>query len=365
MKRPKIVHFLAIKTDEFISIKASVTLKSNYSFNHLDTNNLSPKSPIGNVMLLTSHTFNLKFSGLDSNRKEIYVKNQETDSFGNLYLKIPINHITSNIETIEVYEIGMRDGIELLMGIFIPLKIPQPKKLVVSDFDKTLLETRYSNTREVYHSLVTPLEKFVTINSSLDLLKSFINQGYCPFILSASPHFYEENIRDWLYKKGIFTAGIFLKDYRQVFSPLKGDLRPKDIKLQGLYKLNHLLDILLMTGIPSHLTLMGDNFESDPIIYLTLTKILTSNQDPWTIWKSIIREKNLKLTQKQNFLLLNKIFQLSNQMKKYLKSGNKPTEVKIFIRKRFKEDTLFIPDIFKDEKNIVQLYDFQENLQKS
>lgn len=362
MKRPKIVHFLSIKTDEFISIKASITLKSGYSFHNFDLNKISPKTPIGNVMLLTSHTFNLKFSGKDSDQKEIYVKNQETDSFGNLYLKIPINNITTNIEAIEVFEVGMRDGLDLLLGIFIPLKIPQPKKLVISDFDKTLLETRYSSTKEVYHSLFTPLEKFVTIDSSLVLLKSFINQGFCPFILSASPHFYEENIRDWLYKKDIFTAGIFLKDYRQVFSPLNGDLRPKDIKLQGLYKLNHLLDILLMTGVPSELVLIGDNFESDPIIYLTLTKILKSNLDPWTIWKSIIREKKLKLTQKQNFLLLNKIFQLSNQLKKYIKSGNPPIEVKIFIRKRHENDNLTIPEIFSEERQNVTLYDFQNPL---
>lgn len=362
MKRPTIVHFLSIKTDEFISIKTSLTLKSDYPFQNLEISELSPKSPIANIKLLTSNTFNIKFSGLDSNQKEIYQKNQETDSFGNLYLKIPINDVTSNIDKFEVFEIGMRNGLELLLGIFIPLKIPQPKRIIISDFDKTLLETRYSNTREVYHSLFTPLDKFVTIKSSLELLKDFIGQGFHPFILSASPHFYEENIRDWLYKKGIFTAGIFLKDYRQVFSPLRGDLSPKDIKLQGLYKLNHLLDILLMTGIPSELILMGDNFESDPIIYLTLTKIIRSNQDPWTVWKSIIREKNLKLTQKQNFLLLNKIFQLNNQLKKYEKASNPPTTIKIFIRKRHENDTLSIPEIFHDEKKIVTLYDFQNPL---
>ena len=358
MKRPTVVHFLSIKTEEFISIKASLTLKSSYPFQNFEINNLSPKTPIANVKLLTSNTFNLKFSGLDSNQNEIYVKNSETDSFGNLYLKIPINDVTAKIETIEVFEIGMRNGLELLLGIFIPIKIPEPKKIVISDFDKTLLETRYSNTREVYRSLFTPLDKFVTIKSSLNLLKDFIGQGFHPFILSASPHFYEENIRDWLYKKGIFTAGIFLKDYRQVFSPIRGDLGPKDIKLQGLYKLNHLLDILLMTGIPRELILIGDNFESDPIIYLTLTKIIKSHLDPWTIWKSIIREKNLKLTQKQNFLLLNKIFRIGNRLKEYEKSGNIPTEIKIYIRKRHKNDTLSIPEIFNDEKQIVSLYDF-------
>jgi hypothetical protein len=358
MKRPTVVHFLSIKTDEFISIKASLTLKSTQPFHNIEIDKLSPKTPIANIKLLTSNSFHLKFSGLDANQNEIYVKTQETDSFGNLYLKIPINENTTKIEAIEVFEIGLRKGLELLLGVFIPLKIPQPRKLVISDFDKTLLETRYGSTKEVYHSLITPLDKYVTIHSSLKILKDFIDKGFHPFILSASPHFYEENIRDWLYKKEIFTAGIFLKDYRQVFSPLKGDLRPKDIKLQGLYKLNHLLDIILMTGIPSELVLIGDNFESDPTIYLTLTKILKSELDPWTIWKSIIKEKNLKLTQKQNFLLLNKIFQVNNQLKKYQIFGNGPIQIRIFIRRCFKDDQLLIPEIFQEEKNIVSLYDF-------
>ncbi len=358
MQRPTVVHFLSIKTDEFISIKASLTLKSTQSFHNLEIDKLSPKGPISNIKLLTSNSFHLKFSGLDANQNEIYVKTQETDAFGNLYLKIPINENTSKIGAIEVFEIGLRKGLELLLGVFIPLKIPQPRKLVISDFDKTLLETRYGSTKEVYRSLVTPLDKYVTIDSSLKLVKDFIHKGFHPFILSASPHFYEENIRDWLYKKEIFTAGIFLKDYRQVFSPFKGDLRPKDIKLQGLYKLNHLLDIILMTGIPSELVLIGDNFESDPTIYLTLTKILKSELDPWTIWKSIIKEKNLKLTQKQNFLLLNKIFQVNNQLKKYQNFGNGPIQIKIFIRRCFEGDQLLIPEIFQEEKNIVSLYDF-------
>ena len=67
-----------------------------------------------------------------------------------------------------------------------------------------------------------------------------------------------------------------------------------------------------MTGIPDELTLMGDNFESDPIIYLTLAKILTLNIDPWIIWNNIRDEEIFQLKKKQNSQLLNKVFQLDN-----------------------------------------------------
>ena len=75
-----------------------------------------------------------------------------------------------------------------------------------------------------------------------------------------------------MYQNKIFTAGIFLKDVRQVFSLWDGDLSPRDITHQGLYKLNQLLDIINMTDIPDELVLMGDNFESDPVIYLSFLK---------------------------------------------------------------------------------------------
>jgi hypothetical protein len=184
----------------------------------------------------------------------------------------------------------------------------------------------------------------------VDLLKGYVGEGFHPFILSASPHFYEDAMRDWLYKNEIYTAGIFLKDYRQVFSLFKGELRPKDIKMQGLYKLNHLLDILLMTGVPDELILIGDNFEADPIIYLTLAKILKSGLDPWSIWKKMVKEKTFKISRKQNFLLLNKIFQLDN-----LISDNQ-VNVKVYIRERKLNDEVILPNWYEDLRPLIELF---------
>jgi hypothetical protein len=195
----------------------------------------------------------------------------------------------------------------------------------------------------------------------VNILKKAIHQGHHPFILSASPHFYEDAIRDWLYKNNIFSAGIFLKDYRQFFSFLEGDLTAKDIKGQGLYKLNHLLDILLMTGVPDELILMGDNFESDPIIYLTLAKILTMNIDPWIIWNSIKDEETFLLKRKQNSQLLNKIFQIDNLLIRRKKDKpTRPMSIKIYIRKRSSTDRLIIPPKYQRPSrllNLIEMYD--------
>lgn len=351
MKRPTLVHFLAIKTNDFISIKASITYEKDKTQSS-ELERLKPKMPIEAYKLLRSYEFDLKFVGLNSKQEQVYVKCHESDQFGNFNFKIPLTEETSKITAFLIFEVQSRPGLELLLGIFMPITITSPVKLVICDFDKTLVETRYSSYKEVYNSLIRPLDYFPTIEKGVSLLKDCIRDGYHPFILSASPHFYEDAMRDWLYKKEIYTAGIFLKDYRQVFSIFKGgELRPKDIKMQGLYKLNHLLDILLMTGIPDEVVLIGDNFEADPIIYLTLAKILKSGLDPWSVWKRMVKEKAFKISRKQNFLLLNKIFQLDN-----LVSKTSPSKIKIYIRKRMVDDHIVLPEWYEDMRPLIELF---------
>jgi hypothetical protein len=160
-------------------------------------------------------------------------------------------------------------------------------------------------------------------------VKNYVNDGYRPFVLSASPHFYENAMRDWLYRNQIFTGNIFLKDYRRVFSLFEGDFGFKDLGTQGFYKLNHLVNILLMTGVPEKLVLVGDGFESDTIIYLTLTSVLMGRQDPWMVWNAIKKDEGFKLTSRQHFRFLGKFYQLKN-----LSETGPTCDVKIHIRCR-------------------------------
>jgi hypothetical protein len=369
MKRPHLVHFLALITDDSINIKASITMKENIisKKRDIDLTILTPHFPIQALRLLNAYEFTLKIVGMTKDQKEIYKKSFESDSFGNFNFKIPLTEERTKIEILQLYEVKKRPGLELHLGTYIPIRVYSPKKIVICDFDKTLVDTKYSTTKEVYRSLTSPLEAFPTIISSVNILKKAIHQGYHPFILSASPHFYEDAMRDWLYKNNIFSAGIFLKDYRHFFSFLEGDLTTKDLKGQGLYKLNHLIDILLMTGVPDELILMGDNFESDPVIYLTLAKMLISNIDPWIIWNSIKGTDIFQLKRKQNSQLLNKIFQLNNLLNRKKKlTPEKKMQIKIFIRKRTPDDKLSIPPNFQKQMalvNLIEMYDgiYQEN----
>lgn len=394
MKRPEIVNFIAILNEEFLSIRASITktrnkldhtpLQALQALNPLNSLSalhaldvledldpldiegkiFSPSFPIKSFRQLSSHHFVMKLYFLH-NGKEYFGRSFDSDAFGNFFFKIPLSSFKhefdpNELNMISAFETKTFKGLEIDLGNFIPIKLSGHKKIVICDFDKTLVDTRYSTTKEVYRSLTRPLSSFPTLSSSKKLLRDAIDQGHHPFILSASPHFYEGAIRDWLYQNHIYTAGIFLKDYRQMFSLFEGSLSPKDIKKQGLYKLAHLLDILSMTGIPDELILMGDNFESDPLIYLTFSQII-NGRGPREVWKSLGESEAFQMSSKQNSLILNKIYQLSNNVesKKASLQKNDICNIKIYIRKKANESELKIKNSLKTMSSLVHLYDGQ------
>ncbi|MEC7276017.1 MAG: phosphatase domain-containing protein [Bdellovibrionota bacterium] len=373
MKRPTLVHFLSLKTEESLNIKASITMKENILSDQvpqgfakevaqgivreIEKELPTPRFPIQAYKLLSGSAFQMKITGIGAQQEVLFKKTYDTDSFGNLSVKIPLNAERSQVKALQVYEVGKEPGLELHLGTFIPLEITNPKKIIICDFDKTLVDTKYSTTSELYKSLTKPMEYFPTVTNSVDILKGYIDKGFHPFILSASPHFYEEAMRDWLYKNQIYTAGIFLKDYRHVFSLFELDLTPKDLKIQGLYKINHLLDILLLTGIPDELVLMGDNFESDPIIYLSLTSLLKETQDPWQLWNYLRKLEAFQMNRKQNSILLNKVYQISNLLSARTEKGKGYPEIKIFIRKKVDETSIEMPESLNQHSSHIELYE--------
>lgn len=310
------MNFAAIASDEQISIKASVTDSYTPLIEKQQRKKSAPTSPIQSIGLISSDEFRIKIEGMNEKQERVYSREFDSDRFGLFDLKIPAKVAQEEITRLQIYETSYRPGLEILMGTFLPYKIQVPKKIVICDFDKTLVDTKYSTAYEVYQSLRKPLNYFPTVKKSVDLLFEQIDCGFQPFILSASPHFYENAIRDWLYQNKIYAGNIFLKDYRNIFSFREGILTTKDVKRQSFYKLNQMVDILLMTGVPKELVLIGDSFESDEFIYLVLASILRGRQDPWQVWNLVKKEESFNLTTKQNFHFLTKFYQLGELVKK-------------------------------------------------
>lgn len=358
MKRAQLVNFLSIKTQESLSIRASLTMKENLYSSVKSLDRFSPRFPIQAYKLLNASRFRIKIIARDEDQNILFSREFESDSYGGYTIKLPMTKEIEKTYVLELYEVGKYPGLEILLGNFIPLTIEGTKKIIICDFDKTLVDTKYSTPEEIYKSLTSPLELFPTVEESVQMTKSYIDKGFHPFILSASPHFYEDAMRDWLYSKNIFTAGIFLKDYRKVFSIFEGDLTPKDLKVQGIYKLNHLLDIIHMTGVPEELVLMGDNFESDPIIYLTFYELLKGRTSPREVWNKLkSHEHAFQLSSKQNSMILNKLFQLKDSIKRLEFEPN----VKIYIRKKTNDDKLRIPPEFNFGLDNIDLYATKRN----
>lgn len=331
MKRPKLVHFSGIESDQYIHIRASMSYSSQAQFHLLEEINqnlkeIVPTKPIQSLGLLSSNEFRLKVVGLSANDEETTIRSYDSDSFGNFNFKIPQPE-KEKVAKVKLYETRSHPGLEILIGSFIPTKIRIPKKIIITDFDKTLVDTRYSTMKELYLSLRNPVSYFPPVKSSIELIQNFTKDNYQPFVVSASPHFYENAIRDWLYQNEIFTGDIFLKDYRSIFSFFEGDLSTKDLKSQGFYKLNTIVNILLMTGIPDELILVGDGFESDTLIYLTLASILIGRYDPWTIWNLVKKEESFKLNNQQHFRFLSQFYQLKN-----LSDAHPKGKIQIYIR---------------------------------
>lgn len=329
MEKPAVNNFLAIDSDDYISIRCYLSLqyRTQQSETVLEKVINEKTAPLENINFFGHNKFRIKIYGINDQQKVILEKEFTSESYGLFNIKIPNKINKQKITRIQIYETLFLQGIEILLGNYIPLRISSPKKIIISDFDKTLVDTRYSTAREMMQSLRYPVSHFPTVDGSVYLFKSYIQENYQPFVLSASPHFYEKTFRDWLYQKHIYNAGIFLKDYSKLLSFFESELTTKDLKKQGFYKLQSLVQILLMTGIPSELVLMGDGFESDPTIYLTLRSILVERLDPWIVWKSIRRLEDFQLNTRQQAQFLTYFHQLASQAK-----DSRIQDVKIFIR---------------------------------
>jgi hypothetical protein len=330
MRRPSLVHFTAISTEDHLSIRASLSFsrQARHQFWQSPLPGLPPIRPVESLGLLSSKRFRLRLQGMDVNDRVVLDREYDSDNFGDVHLRIP-HPVEAPVVKMQVFETLTHPGLELLIGSFIPLKVAGQRKIIITDFDKTLVDTRYHSPRELWLSLRRPLSYFPPVPGSIELVKGYMNEGFGPFVVSASPHFYENAMRDWLYRNQLYTSNIYLKDYRRMLSLFDGELFAKDLGAQGFYKLNHLVSILLMTGVPEELALVGDGFESDTLIYLTLASVLEARQDPWMVWNAVKNDRGFRLTGRQHFQFLTKFYQLKN-----LADAAPSCKVKIHIRCR-------------------------------
>jgi phosphatidate phosphatase APP1 len=302
-KRPKIISINSVVSESYLSIRAIIGLEP--------TSSLASKNvtPLSRIRLLKKNKFNLT---LKINEQEHLL---ETDHFGHFSHRIKLEQPEEENNFTLLGKIS-GDSTLYYLGEYRPSILNKEKKVIISDFDKTLVETKYKTIKEVYQSLTSPVSHFPSIKYSVEFLKTQINNNYMPFILSSSPNFYGPSIKEWLENNQIPSNNIFLKDYRQFLSLFPTDLFLKDINSHGVHKLSQLINIYLMTNIPKEIILIGDNSESDPIIYSIFSKIVDDNFTPDDLWSEIKTRKEFLFTNSQSLKFLNKLYQAKNLNKK-------------------------------------------------
>ena len=87
MKRPQLINFLCVFTDEWISIRAAVTMRENplarrSSARSVAAEAVEPRFPIQAYKLLRSYEFKMKLVGLDAKQNIIFSKIFDSDSLG-------------------------------------------------------------------------------------------------------------------------------------------------------------------------------------------------------------------------------------------------------------------------------------------
>ena len=349
--RPYLIHLHAILTDSTLSIRIGI---SSRPLTYQDENKNRPVSPIHDFRLLRKNNFEALIKIYNLEQKLITEKKIETDQFGHLNLKFPSSLLMGkeNKFIIKVFETSYLPGIQIFLGERKTKYINPNLPIIISDFDKTLVDTKYKTTMELYRSLTSPLENFPTVTNTLEKISPLLEIKAPFFVLSASPHFYENAIRDWLRSKEIKDSGIFLKDYRQFFSWQNTELFSKDIKIHGTFKLSQLLNLIYMLNWPKEIYLFGDNSETDPLIYVLFNYIISASVDATIVWEKIKSLDAFSLTPYQDSKILNRLHTINGLKKKY----SYIPKIQINIRLLKKSDQIQLPKWLGDFGAKIETY---------
>lgn len=327
--RPMIASLSLIQNSSFLSLRCTIELNAPPQASTSLLEQLERELiPSQFFKWRNRKVFKLRVEGLSADHHLVYTNEVVEDNYGQFLLQLPTKVAGVELRFIRLYEAAHRARTQFYLGLFIPTLLGKSSKIVISDFDKTLLDTKYSSPKEMLQSFKSPLNSYQPVNSSLNRLQQFIAEDYLPFIVSASPHFYEHPIKDWLYQQEIYTSNIYLKDYRKIFSLFNDEWTSKDIVKQTYYKIFHLLDIILQCDLPREMIMIGDDHEADPEVYLLCRALLLRKISPNQLWKMLQHKPNLVMTPKQSSILLLKLYEVESLMdrKFYV------PQIKIFIR---------------------------------
>jgi phosphatidate phosphatase APP1 len=290
-----------VQTLQLVGIKNHQSININLSLFYSSKTLASCKRPLDGIFLFSKNLFKLNIIFKNAQNKTIDNFPCTTDNYGNLSKSFAFTlspHLQDCFQ-VEIVDLASKRSLHTLRL----LNLQEQNRVVICDFDKTLVATKYSNATEIINNLMTTIPDSYKIQKSIDILKKTISEGHHSFILSASPHFFAPTIKKWLERSKIPITGIFLKDFRPLLSKKLKFLTFSLFTNQVYFKIKSIINILSLTGVPKELVLIGDDYESDHEIYLWIKQILAHNIDFQFLNKWKLNSDN-KLHLKNKFLKL-------------------------------------------------------------
>jgi hypothetical protein len=148
-----------------------------------------------------------------------------------------------------------------------------PAHITVLDLDETLYHNPNKSCMDVLKAALRKPEDMRCIPTVCGMARSYQRNGYV-MLLSGSPETLRYDIERSSQEHGLsFKAGIVLKNFPAHAPHLREHVH---------YKLEQLAQRLIAAPQGSTLTLIGDNTESDPLIYHALQQFLEGS---WTLEK--------------------------------------------------------------------------------
>ena len=151
--RPELLKWVCIARDETMHILAEVDLEEfHHSLWKKGQALASHSSPWENFSFLPEKKFVLLVMGLSSNGNVIYKRFFYNHTNGRFQFQIPRNSNQGlSIHSLKVYEAGTKIGTYFYLGTYLPQILPKPSKVIITDFDKTLVETKYATTKKSFY----------------------------------------------------------------------------------------------------------------------------------------------------------------------------------------------------------------------
>jgi hypothetical protein len=160
-------------------------------------------------------------------------------------------------------------------------EVPDPRFDIICDIDKTYLETEFETVADLARTALEEAEDKVTVFGAADVLMAARWAGASPapnglHFVSSSPPQLRRKLEAKLRLDGLdWTSDTFKNQAYNIRKRRLGFLRHHVV-----YKSHAILNVATTRGHGGNYVMIGDNAESDPVVYTGVARLIKGVMDP-------------------------------------------------------------------------------------